>query len=261
MRILLSNYLGYDIMSEEKQFQPVGTISSSRMPFDELTGLSSSDLSDDEIDLMRPDYYRAYLKAVTTTPFIKAHDKYHRNEAGEWLFPADASRAVVYLVRNPMDVAVSYAHHSGHGNFAKTINNMNDPAHFLSGGFKSQIRQKMGTWSDHVSSWTDQKDIPKILVRYEDMLADTAAELKRVIEFCDLGSANTDADIERAVKKSEFRQLQKRKAVDGFKERPVKSERFFRSGRTGEGAEKLTKDQKRSLIHTNQDIMEKLGYL
>lgn len=257
----MGNYLGHDIESEIEQFNPVGMISSSRTPFDELTGLSSSDLSDDEIDLMRPDYYRAFTKSVRNTPFIKTHDKYHRNDKGEWLFPADASQAAVYLVRNPLDVAVSYAHHGGHGDYAKTIGNMNDPSHFLAGGVKNQIRQKMGSWSDHFLSWNDQREIPIILVKYEDMLADTAGQLQRVVEFCGMRTPDDETNIVRAVENSEFQKLQKKEKDTGFRERPVKAQRFFRSGRSGEGEEKLSDELKQSLINENKSVMVKLGYV
>ena len=45
--------------------------------------------------------------------FIKTHDAWTHTPAGEPLFPVDVTRGVVYIVRNPLDVAVSASHHYG----------------------------------------------------------------------------------------------------------------------------------------------------
>jgi aryl sulfotransferase len=87
-----------------------GTIASSRERFDEATGVEASDLTYAEIDELRPAVYR-YLAAEAhrATMLIKVHDAYTDTPVGEPLFPADISQGVIYILRNPLDVAVSFA--------------------------------------------------------------------------------------------------------------------------------------------------------
>ena len=48
--------------------------------------------------------------------------------------------------------------------------------------------------------------------------------------------------------------------VGGFVEKPAICERFFRSGRTGEGAERLTLDQRIRLAKGLSDAMTRFDY-
>ena len=48
--------------------------------------------------------------------------------------------------------------------------------------------------------------------------------------------------------------------MDGFAEKPAGCERFFRSGRTGEGAEKLTIEQRQRLAKGLSGVMKRFQY-
>ena len=48
--------------------------------------------------------------------------------------------------------------------------------------------------------------------------------------------------------------------VDGFAEKPAGCERFFRSGRTGEGAEQLTIEQRKHLAKGLAEAMKRFQY-
>lgn len=259
MRVLLGNALGRADFSND-DFAAVGMLSSAREPFDQAVGLSSSDMTDDEVDVLRPDFFRAFAKAAKQAPFIKTHDSYHKNSAGEWLLPEDCSHKAIYIVRNPLDVAVSFAFHRGQDDFEATVKKMNDPEAVLSGQGGWQLRQTMGTWSNHVQSWTQQADIPVLLVRYEDMLHDTAKELSRVVKFLEFDLEDGAEAIERAVAASKFEKLQKSEQMGKFKERPPKAKQFFRSGRRGEGREQLSQRQIDDLLAAHHDMMQNLGY-
>ncbi len=79
---------------------------------------------------------------------------------------------VVYVVRDPRDIAPSLARHLSM-NVDRTIEVMADERYRLSEYPKrigSQIAQYLSTWSAHVESWT-QSGLPVHVVRYEDMVA------------------------------------------------------------------------------------------
>lgn len=256
-RALLGNLLREE-GDDERLIALNGTISSNRTIFDNLTGLPSADLTDDEIDLLRPAGYRMLATRGTRRLFVKVHDAYHANGQGEPLFPADVSIGVIYLVRNPMDVVVSYAYHQGHEDFGRVIEQMADHRHVMAGGKGAQLRQQTYGWSGHYREWHSQNMIPVLTVRYEDMIADTARELGRMADFLEV---RTDAAaLAASVDASRFERLRDAEQRDGFLERPEKAARFFRSGRVGEGAERLDAGQRQRIRDAHGDLMDALGY-
>ncbi|KLE36006.1 hypothetical protein AAW00_00920 [Aurantiacibacter luteus] len=259
-RVLLSNLTAREGIDNDRFVSIAGSISSNRAAFDQASGLPSSDLTDDEIDLLRPGFYRAQSRDALVRIFVKVHDGYHDSGNGEPLFPADCSAGAIYLVRHPFDVAVSYANHQGHTDYDRIVRQLNDPAHIMAGGSKAQLRQRTLGWRGHYLSWQRQDEIPVLTVRYEDMLADTAGELRRMAQFLDLPEAGDDALIAEAVAESSFERLRAKEDEHGFRERPEATGRFFRAGRAGDGWNVLSAAQRQALLDVNGDVMEELGY-
>ena len=157
-RIFLSN-----LLREEKEAIDInnttGTnlIASGRAMFDEMCGLEASDLSFEEIQNLRPELYRILSQKTQKTLFIKAHDAYTFLSNGEPLFPSDTIQGIIYIIRNPLDVAVSYAYHNG-CSIQESIDMMGDENHWLSNSDSKlhiQLPQKLSSWSTHVQSWTN----------------------------------------------------------------------------------------------------------
>ena len=128
-----------------------------------------------------------------------------------------AEKKVILLVRDPRDVIVSYYHHKSrrerdrdfwwfqgkrketHSRFQGTL------AEFLDveiGGFDTLLR--------YYNVWAEARRTPKefLLLRYEDMQADPAGQLRRVLDFMGL-AAITDAEVKEAVEYASFRNMQK----------------------------------------------------
>jgi aryl sulfotransferase len=261
MRLLLSNY--YSDKEEPHDINKPGVsdgIASSRWLFDSHMGLSSADLTDDEAMAMMPGLFRELTRASTRKHWIKVHDAQARLADGEWMFPPDATGGIIYIIRNPLDVAVSRAFHDGHGDMDKAVAMLCNVEASISGGPKSQLRQVMGDWSHHVRSWVDQDDIPVIVVRYEDMLADTAGELRRVLAFARADEPIDETRIARAVTHTAFETLQAAEARDGFREVTQKQERFFRSGKSGDWKSHLTADHVATLCACHAEVMARFGF-
>lgn len=261
MRILLSNYL----LNADK---PVninnlagGPIASARTVFDEFIGIPASDLTQDEIEKWRPLVYRQMAVETQTPIFIKIHDAFVQTSDHQELIPAEATAGVLYLIRNPLDVCVSFAHHSNE-TVEQTIVRMTDISYtFCSNEHRlpNQLRQKLLSWSEHVTSWVDRSGLRILIVRYEDLSKDTCATFEKVVRFCGL-----DADPERiskAVEFSRFEQLSQQEKEFGFNEKAYNSDSFFRQGQTGAWTQRLSLDQSRRLIASHSDVMHRFGYL
>ncbi|MCK0127771.1 sulfotransferase domain-containing protein [Erythrobacter sp. F6033] len=261
VRILLSNLLGLKAVSDDDGISPAGGMTSDRRMFEHYTGVNSYELTKAEIDLLRPSVYREAARNSTGIFLIKAHDAFRRLPDNQPCFPANCSRGVLLMVRDPLDVAISYAHHSGEDDLEKEVAGMNDPQRFLGGGEKEQLHQFMGDWSAHYRSWIQQNDIPVCVVRYEDLQVDAARELKKIVKFIGIKPPECALSIEQAVEASRFDRLQKIESAKGFQERPAVADRFFRSGRSGEGRETMPDRLQRELIAYHGEVMRELGYL
>jgi len=260
-RVFLTNLLNDSDAPANINDLAEASISSSRKIFDDYTGISSADLTNEEIDRLRPDVYRLQSRETNDLLFKKVHDKYYFVDEFTPLFPAEISKGVIYIIRNPLDVIVSFAYHS-----AKSIEEMlpvlNNPEYaFCSQKNKlhNQLRQILGSWSDHVKSWTEQKDIPVRVIRYEDMISNTFNTFNQALKFLDINKS--DQEITTAIQKSDFGVLSKQEKEEGFKEKMIKSTSFFRKGEINDWKNHLNEEMKNEIISANKDVMMKFGYI
>ena len=236
-------------------------IASARGVFDSLTGLEASDLTYSEIDSMRPEIYQQISAEAEATRFMKVHDAYTLNDNKVPLFPTAASLGAIYFLRNPLDVAVSYAHHSG-CSYDKAIAWMSDESHSFCGKPKrlhNQLRQKLLSWSTHPLSWLENPEIPTCLLRYEDMKQEPVATFHKAVTFAGL-DYNRQA-VEKALALSDFKTLQEQEKKEGFQEKSQSSEKFFRKGKIGSWREELNDNQAATIIADHRESMRRFGYL
>lgn len=220
----------------------------SRGEFDDWTDVPSECCTDEEADLLRPAVYRAY--AAQPAPagrvlFCRIHDAFLGNGATEPLFPDDVTAGAIYLVRNPLDVAVSWAYYAGHGDVARSVAVLNDPRAALPGQGQPQLRQRLLDWLGRVRIWTGAP-FPVLAVRYEDLLADTAGEAPR---------------LRRAAAFSASARLRGREECHGSGDLDPRSPHpFFRSGTAGDWRRHLSAAQVRETVGTHGETMAAFGY-
>lgn len=189
----------------------------------------------------------------------KTHEVYRTGEPGREPFPLDATRAAILIVRDPRDVACSYAPFFG-VDLDAAVDALGRPA---SGGAASPARmqtaQPWGSWSSHAQSWlADDVPFPVHLVRYEDLKRDAAATLAPV--FATIGLECTDEQLRSAVDRVRFDRLQKSEAERGFRETSKKTRTFFRKGAAGGWRDELTDAQVLAVEADQADTMTRLGY-
>jgi hypothetical protein len=161
-------------------------------------------------------------------------------------------------MRNPLDVAVSYAHHCGLQPI-ESLRLLNSSRHKTHGDKTTTVPQYMGRWSDHVLSWVDSKDLAPLVLRYEDMKRNPQAEFTKVLVH--LGLEPDDERLERAIRFSSFGELTAQESKGNFIERSQKAEKFFRSGRVGEGIECFSEAEVDQAIADHREVLERFGYL
>jgi hypothetical protein len=261
-RIFLTNYLNDADQPADINHLKGGPIASDRDLFDRWAGVEASDLSFEDIADFRPHVYRQMALHIAEPLYLKVHDACTRNSDGEMIFPKDVTSAVIYLIRNPLDVAVSYAHHSGR-TLEQVVKNLCDLDGIVYENPKllsPQIPQRLLSWSAHVRSWVDESELPVTVVRYEDMLAQPETAFESIIRALKL---DFDAlRLSKAIDLSRFETIQEQESQAGFKERTMQADApFFRQGRSGTWREELSPELADKIIEVNRDLMWRFGYL
>lgn len=237
-------------------------ITANRRLFDSLLGVESSDLTQEEIQCLRPRTYEIQAAEGKEPIFNKVHDAWHLTPAGEPLFPPAVTLGSLYILRDPRDVAVSFAAHQN-STIDDVIGQMGDPSALLSRQTKQlrdQLPQFLGSWSFHVTGWlTAGGARPPLLIQYESMLADPRATLRRVLTYLEWDPPQ--AVIDRAVAATAFGALRAAEEANGFREKPSAANRFFRRGIAGGWRDSLTDAQRARIEADHGDVMRRFGYL
>lgn len=261
LRALLTNYLEGGESPASIDALVGGPNPAERNVFDEQLGLSSSDLVPEEILRLRPLLHALLAAELPRPTFVKVHDACLRTAGGALLFPPGATCGAVYLVRNPLDVAVSCAHF-WNWPVARGVAELSRPEAALSqpaGGIHEMLPQALLTWSGHVASWLDQGELPVHVARYEDLLANPEAAFGAILRFA--GFEPEAGRLARAVGHARFERLRAEEERSGFHEKPPTCSSFFRAGRAGSWREALSREQVRALADAHAPLMERFGYL
>lgn len=258
LRALLTNYFADSTgPAPFETFIGTPTLALSQV-FEDYTGLDPALLSRAEIEPLRPAFARAYAADHTFPHFVKIHDLPAAPD-GSNCYPAEAVAHVVYILRDPRDVAGAYAHHLG-CDLDEAISMMLDPVADLfpeDAGFSGQLNQRLGRWDDHVAAWTSQGELPVQILRYEDLLAEPKATFTHLL--ADLG-LSPDADkIDRAVGFSAHDVLRNMERTSVFTEKNPRASDFFNRRERGDTA--LGNEQRRRIEQAFGPAMTDLGYL
>jgi hypothetical protein len=140
---------------------------------------------------------------------------------------------VIYIVRDPRDVVLSQYHY--HRKLRKIEDD--SPLEKFVTRFLAGETCPHGSWGQNISTWlsTMQGDPRFLLLRYEDLIADTSRELAKVVAFLHLPAG--PEQIAQAVERSSADQMRKLEEKQMDKNALMKGSRkdlsFVRSARSG----------------------------
>jgi len=219
-----------------------------KRPFDEIDA--------DSLNRLRPAVHRYLAQSRPHNVFVKTHHAIGR--AGDVpTITAEVTAGAIYVVRNPLDVAVSFAHHMNL-DLDAAITAMNSEENFLPTGGRIAA-QYISSWRNHVRSWTQAPGLTLQVLRYEDMLERPQQSFGAVARF--LSVDTTAQRLKRAIRFSSFRELQAQEAKRGFRERSAVAPAFFREGRKDAWRQRLSPAQIDAIVSANQEVMAEYGYL
>jgi hypothetical protein len=211
--------------------------------------------TEEQVGRARRKGHEAITKISPDSVFVKTHNALTVDRFGP-LITLELTAGAIYIVRNPLDVVISYSHHLGE-TVDWTIGVLNDSTAETS-KTPMQVPQPLRSWSEHVASWTARPHPGLHVIRYEDMLSEPERTFGGVAAF--LGVRPPRERLLRAIKRSGFQQLQEREEVHGFRERTEHQKRFFREGRAGQWRDVLTQAQIDRVVQAHRPTMQRFGY-
>jgi hypothetical protein len=168
---------------------------------------------------------------------------------------------VIYIVRDPRDVAVSNYHWEMK---LRSVPENYPIDKFVPEWMNRRFWPRIGSWADHVNSWlsTRQGSNTFLLVRYEELSTNTHQELQRVAEF--LGIAATPGRLDRAIELSSADHMRALEKTQGGRwvatTRTRQDKPFVRKAASG-GWRSVLPDKTVSYLETQWgEIMQRLGY-
>lgn len=256
LRAFLAQYLlaGEDSVN----FDAINRVSSgdcSAPSYAELAGRDPAKLPLDAYLKVRHAHLARIASGGAPAYFIKTHAP-HVKFGPLWLNPPRMTRQAIYLVRHPLDMLVSYADHWGISaeDAATQIASKNNqvPAN------EKTVAQYLGTWSEHVESWSRTRDFPVLVLKYEDLLANPEKAFTKVLKHIEAPVDKTV--LKAAVAATRFDRLSALEASQGFPERGPSQDRFFRQGKAGNWRDTVSPETVEKVAADHGQTMQRLGY-
>lgn len=190
------------------------------------------------------------LRRMPRPRYLKSHEPFH----------AEYGR-VIYVVRDPRDVAVSYYYHVVKARLLPRDCAIDQFVPRFLADWPGFYRSP---WSDHVVGWLAMRYSRRgfLLLRYEDLLQDAKQELEKVARFLEIGAS--DGQLARAVELSSAENMRSSEKKDAEKWSTTRGTRsdvaFVRAARSGQWHEVLSKESVAAIEGAWGPVMQALGY-
>lgn len=262
IRFFLSNYF-YNKKKQNSNFDILKKID--KFPLQEYLQkyVSRDELEKNAYNISK--YWQLIQKNMTANDekfiFIKNHNALVSVE-GNNLTEAKYCLAFIYLVRDPRDVAVSYSNFDKKLNIDEAIERITSKNLYCHSSKKNPYDiEILGSWKFNYFSWKNGIiDVPRILIRYEDLVKNTFQTKLKIIKFLSqvLGSPVDEEQIKFSIDQSNFNRLNELEKKSKFHE---SSGNFFNSGKIGQWKNILSKQQINKIENFCMDEMKELNYL
>lgn len=192
---------------------------------------------------------KRFLKKLPRPRILKSHE------------PFDVRfKKVIYLVRDPRDVAVSEYHFDLKKRYIAADMTLEQFIKLFLAGETSSY----GSWWEHVASWVGPRygNPSFLLARYEDLLANPIGETAKIAEF--LGIPADEGRLKAAVARSSADRMRKLEQEDADKwtgtKNTVKEIPFVRAAKSGGWKESLAPQSVEEIEVAWFPMMNFLGY-
>jgi hypothetical protein len=190
------------------------------------------------------------LQAVKRPRLLKSHEYFDPRY-----------KKIIFIVRDPRDVAVSYYHY----HLKLRLLDTSYPIDRFVSRFITGELDLYGSWGEHTTSWLSTKKPGDtfLMLRYEDMLSNTVHELHKIASF--LNIEVNQQEIERAVERSSAENMRSLEKTAGkylqSRHTNDKTKPFVRSARSGDWKEQLPPASVQMIETAWAEPMQLCGYI
>lgn len=224
-------------------------------------GTDPQDLPIEIQQLIRPTALVRLVKHAIENPrpiplFVKTHTPNLLINGIEML-PANLTKAVIYITRDPHDVLPSFSKHMG-TDVDGGLEWMQQKYRILDAN-KTCVANFIGAWDAHVKSFLNDDCHNAMYVRYEDMLERPVESFTAILKHS--GITPDEERVKAALELVELSKLRKQEQEKGFNESSPKAKNQF-FGEGGSSKRKfLTPRQTHGIEKNFGAVMKRLGYL
>ena len=205
--------------------------------------------------------------------FLKTHSGLFK--IGENTFTSEENtRGIIYILRDPRDVCISYSKHTG-----LTINQtiefmINDfaIANWVESPSKSNLfnvhnrpKSFYSSWEKHVLSWTSIKwKSPRMVLKFEDLIINKELIVNEIIKFFEKNYnfqfENKNEKIQNIMTSTDFLKLKEEEKQKGFEESTSHSS-FFSVGKKNQWKSILNDEQTKKIETKFNKVMKDFNYI
>ena len=183
------------------------------------------------------------------------------------------TRGIIYIIRDPRDVCISWSKHLNIS-LDKSIENMMNEFAVLPWtepnpkknifNERNRPRSYYSSWENHVLSWTlNDWDIPIKIIKFEDLVYDKINIIKDIVLFFEKNFQfkfkNIDEKIDNIFYSTNFEKLKADELKGGFFESTGNSN-FFSVGKKNQWKNKLNNEQIMKIEKKFKKVMKKFNY-
>ncbi len=183
------------------------------------------------------------------------------------------TRGIIYIIRDPRDVCISWAKHTGmsiNQSIDFMLNDLScifwmEPKNNYS-LFEDNKRPKilLSSWDKHLLSWTSIKwNKPILILKFEDLVYDKEKQIYKLINFFDVNYGfkfnNLQEKVKNIIDSTKFEKFKRDEKEKGFLEATANTS-FFSVGKKNQWKKKLDKKQIKKIEGKFGKLMEKFDY-
>ena len=167
---------------------------------------------------------------------------------------------LIYIVRDPRDIVISYSHHTG-TSIDYNINKLFDNKVTLLNS-NNRIKVILSRWDTHIKSWS-LLNVKKYIIKYEDLINNTEKHFLELIDFIrkdlKIQFKLNSKKFNNIIKNTSFKKLQENEKIIGFDE--VYKGKFFRKGLSKQWENILSEDQNIKIKKEFYITLKKFNYI
>ena len=204
---------------------------------------------------------QSYLNLKDETVYLKTHNAMCTINNHPFT-NKNYTLGIIYLVRDPRDVILSYSSHLGKS-IEDTFQLMTDK---LAKGMvkydgKYVTDSILSSWSENYKSWKNYNLKNKIIIKYEDLVSNPYKYFFKIVTYLnEINGLTIDQQmINKSIENTNFAKLKKLEKKFGFEEKEHGV--FFRKGKSGNWKTELDKKIAFQIEQAFKEEMKELNYL